>query len=388
MPGACFCCMPDCLECGGAAAASSTKPPSISQLQKLDNKGSMKQIVSKSSVALASCSCFLPDCGQCNPGLQQAWPTQSTSDEQGTIKRQQVKPTGKKRKVPANDGRCKRTLQEDLRDDKAETVNLAIELEEARKIPATVRQSALQQIGRPLKETWLFLEVFAGCAALSLAVSQVTDKVVGPAIDSRTYSEPAPWRLRLDLTKDAEKTFLWQLILESRPWWTHVASECTLFTPMGRLTARRLPSEWRRLLDEAKGLFNFAMHLLLHQHQVERLGSWEQPPRRVNWKFQRLCHLLTLGFRKVSFPSCSYNMICLDTQKPIQKFQSMLSNADLSPLQRRCQCKGTRKTRHGRLEGVFRGPHEWAGARKTAWSGRYPTDLCTAMAKIIVESVA
>lgn len=264
------------------------------------------------------------------------------------------------------------------------------ELMLACKVPLSLRQSALEQLGRPKGEKWFFLEVFCGCAALSLAVTDklkgMSGKIVGPAVGQKQFPGDGLWRLCLDLREECAKTFLWQLILESQPWWIHIASECTLFTPMGRLTAWRHPRDWEQMLSEAKGMFNFAMHCLLHQSCQKKLGSWEQPPRCVNWKFQRVKYLLENGFHQVTFPSCSYGMKDLDTQRPIQKMQGFLSNANLEQMRRRCVCPGPRKKRHGRLEGAFRGPHEWAGTRKTAWSGRYPDELCQKMAEIIVRS--
>ena len=371
----CGCFQSDCDVCASSFLVGSFDD-SMSEVSAVQDDHRMLQEDKRSTL---HCSCFMPDCAACFSAMPMA--ADSAGAQPATLKR--------RKRTYVQDGREKRSLQEDVREDQAKQLDMKTEHAQIlQRIPSSLQPSALAALGRSADQRMLFLEVFAGCAALTKAVmKQSSPSLVGPAVDIKKIEGDGVQRLSLDLTQSSDQNFLLLVVAEGKPEWLHIASECTLWTPMSRLTGRKTPTRWRKVLDEAKEQHGFSMHLALLQHEADRWASWEQPPRCASWPFQRTQFLLQQGFMQFRFPSCAYGMVDLDNGKPIQKLQAiMCNNQKLQSLERKCTCPGARKERHSHLQGAFKGNHPFFGWRKTTWSGRYPMDLCTAFATIVVTS--
>ena len=144
------------------------------------------------------CSCFMPDCAACFSAMPMA--ADSAGAQPATLKR--------RKRTYVQDGREKRSLQEDVREDQA--------------------KQALAALGRSADQRMLFLEVFAGCAALTKAVmKQSSPSLVGPAVDIKKIEGDGVQRLSLDLTQSSDQNFLLLVVAEGKPEWLHIASECT-----------------------------------------------------------------------------------------------------------------------------------------------------------------
>lgn len=282
----------------------------------------------------------------------------------------------------AIDGRKKTTLAADIEDDSDSDdyplgAKAAMELAQ----PRCVSFSALECIGRPRGERWDFWEMHGGCCAFTTAVI-ARGLRAGPAVDNKPAGLTGPPCLQVDILNRSCQTLLWQLWVEARPQWAHVAWPCTYWTSLGRTTALRTDLEWEALAVENRNHVKFSTHMLQCQAARHCKGTFEQPARSVALRKNRVMALQSQGFLTYTFPMCAWGLHNPGTGKAWKKSSSWGSNADLSFLERECCCENGHDVISGFIEVGSR-----KGQSKASVSGEYPMELCSALADTIAATV-
>ena len=153
-------------------------------------------------------------------------------------------------------------------------------------------------------QTWDFWELWSGCGNFTAAAQQ-RGLLVGPSVD--IAANPKVPRLILDWEDPEDVAFMWWLLRELRPKHVHVGPPCTIWGPLGRLTAVRSIETWQRLRQQALRHLALAVRTMRWQHVHALTGPFEQPRACVLWKLPCVVALLELpGWNRHVWPRCAY----------------------------------------------------------------------------------
>lgn len=128
------------------------------------------------------------------------------------------------------------------------------------------------------------------------------------------------------------------------------------------------------------------MHWLrsLRQRQRGAHVSFEQPPRCASWQKARVKAMLRDCRMEIAhFPSCSWGLRDPFTAEPFFKLQGFACTRSLAHLVRPCTCQDGH---HAVVQGQVKGG-SFRGQARSRLAGRYPEDLCTALAAVVHETV-
>ena len=358
MPPACACFIPACRRCFPQRSAAPAPAASACQcfLPGCATCGHMQaewaelaQRCPPKRRKAASCCCFLPWCQQCV----------HKQDEQ-----------------PEQPERRKRRVAQDVQQANTAATFPFDHAQYVGKLLQSLRPSwsALQEVGRPRDEVWLYWELFSGHSHLTECLRSA-GAVCGPPVDlvDRVGG------LRLDLSLAASKSLVLQLVREARPRWIHSGFPCTFWIQLGRATAKRTEAQWQQLHREHIGYLELSAHLMMCQHDRKRAGSLEQPHLAGFWDTVYWSALLQRGWKRFSFHSCAWQLqdeFC----RPLKKPGAVASNRSLACMERFCCCAQA----HGAVQGVVQiGPLR--GMRRSEVAGRYTLAWCQALAKAILQ---
>lgn len=219
-----------------------------------------------------------------------------------------------------------------------------------------------------------FLEIFAGCGNLSLAVAQ-NGLCVGPGIDR---GQGQANDLEMDLRRESDRRAVWALVAVLMPEWIHLGVPCTFWTAIAHWTRRRdlYRNEQARL--EALVFVAFSRQLVCYQASRWRHSSIENPPRSVLWGLDIVQDMMAKAkMTRIDTHLCAWGAKDPDSGKLYGKAMRFACTFSMAPLAR--TCSGDHK--HEVVQGIIRrGPFK--GMRRSAISGRYPLPLCAAWAAL------
>ena len=372
----CACYLPHCKLCQRSQRAFSTPPA---------NMGTHLSLV---AVALqeTSCFCCLPNCERCQrPSSMDSASAAALAAPQGKKRPEQKR---KKAMIAKWQRRSRRPLRQELEedslDDDADGAKAVAHLGNLFSDTSMRHAKRGHRLGVIWHgQRWDFWEIFAGKAQLTEAVASL-GCLTGPSVDNQPLSchGAIVSRLLLDLTDPEDVSFLWWLLTTFLPRYVHVGPPCTFWTPIGRWTKKRTPSEWQALRKVAKQLLRLAVQILRFQAAHGGAGSLEQPPRCCSWHLQDVLALMDLpGWEAFKWPSCVYGLVDPGNLLPYRKEQQFASNIDLSPMgEVRCSC-----ARHQQVHQlVASGPRK--GERRTTVAGEYPRAMCNKLAGLICHA--
>lgn len=219
-----------------------------------------------------------------------------------------------------------------------------------------------------------FLEIFAGCGNLSLAVAQI-GLCVGPGIDRR--QGPAN-DVEMDLRKESDRRAVWSLVVVLRPAWIHLGVPCTFWIAMAHWTRRRDLDRNEQARIEALVFVVFSRQLVCYQASRWRHSSIENPPRSVLWKLDIVQDMIAkANMTCIDTDLCAWGAKDPDSGALYGKAMRFACTFSMVPLAR--TCSGDHK--HEVIQGVVR-RGAFKGRRRSALSGQYPLPLCAAWAAL------
>ena len=224
------------------------------------------------------------------------------------------------------------------------------------------------------------LEVFAGCGHLTQACVNVG--MCAPlTIDIRpSLLSELSW----DLLAGHWRRMLWAVMVVFRPQWAHSGFPCRFWVRLTHFKKKCTPAEYELWRLTELVFVIVTIQLAYYQKRAGKQFSMEQPPQAMSWGLDIMDDMVeACGMRKHFFASCAWNHRDPGSGILYLKKQCVASFADLSVLERSCQCT----TLHQKVEGVVcSGPEK--GRKRSSVSGAYPVDLCAAWAHAIRSSLS
>ena len=217
------------------------------------------------------------------------------------------------------------------------------------------------------------MEMFAGCASLTIAAQQAGLRV-GPPIDILPI--PAVGGVgSVNLLKASGRQFVWSLLILNAPQWVHLAYPCTFWSEIAHWNRTDDPTANETTRLEQLVFIRFAHQVTHFQISRGRHVSVENPPRSRSWSLDIVQDILAVGrLQKMNTDMCQWG--CRDpvSGRYHKKGMTIASSFGIECLSRKCHGD---EHDHERIVGrISLGPMK--GIARTTLSGKYPALFCEA----------